>query len=279
MQIYMIQQHVLDAIVATMDQRNVSQGELAASLGCSQTTVSRMLRGLTQLTVDDLYKIARVLQVNPLNLMEQAVAKGPQIVTIPRQVQDLFCCDVVGFHLFNRLKTPMSFADLSLHFAPEQIAPLRKKIADLKQLGAVVEDIDGKVRLNYPDAESLYLVQDNTYNLRITELYGKLRDSKGDLSRLSEKELETWKRVNGDAVIVDYFTKSQVEEQKALLLQFFNFIRSQLRANRTSPPRPENIELRAIYLSSLPYPSLKGARATTSAAVPNPLRSSPQPNA
>lgn len=253
----MVQQTILDAIVASMEQRNVSQGDLARSLGCSQTTVSRLLRGLTQLTVDDLFKIARVLQVSPATFIDQAVAKGPQIVTLPPEVQEIFCVDAVGFQLFSSLKIPSTFADLTKNFAEEHIAPLRKKIAELKRLGAVVEDIDGKLRLNYPDAEAVYFVQDANYNARITELYGRLRSTKGDVSRLTEKELEEWKKVNGDAVVIDYFTRTQLEEQKTLLLQLFNYIRSQLRANRMLPHKLEGAELRAVYLSSLPYPYLK----------------------
>jgi transcriptional regulator with XRE-family HTH domain len=252
----MVQKHILDAIVATMEQRNVSQGELASGLGCSQTTVSRLLRGHTQLTVDDLFKIAKVLKVNPTVFIEQAVAKVPHVVTIPSEVQKIFCSDAVGFQIFNRLKTPTSFSDLVLFFGPEHIPNVRKKISELKSSDAVVEDIDGKLRLNYPDAESIHLSQDAEYKTRITELYGRLRETKGDLTKLTEKESEAWRRINADVVVMDYFTRPQVEEQKSLLLQFVNFVRSQLRANRMND-RVEATELRVIYLSSLPYPDLK----------------------
>lgn len=257
----MVQKQILDAIVATMDQQKVSQGDLASALGCSQTTVSRLLRGQTQLTVDDLFNIAKVLKVSPSIFIDQAVNKGPYIVTLPMDVQNIFCADAVGFHLFSRLKVSSTLADLSEFFSPDQMAVVRGKIVELKKLGAVVEDIDGRLRLNYPDAEAIYLSQDVHYNARITELYGRLRESKGDLSKLPEKEAEAWKKINGDAVVIDYFTRPQIEEQKALLLQFFNFIRSQLRANRTSAVKSSDTELRAIYLSSLPYPALKNSGA------------------
>lgn len=253
----MVQQQILDAILATMDQRHVSQGDLAAALGCSQTTVSRLLRGHTQLSVDDLFKIAKVLQVSPSTFIDQAMNKGPYIVTLPADVQQIFCADAVGFQLFSRLKIPTTLPGLAEFFTSDQMNQVRKKIADLKKLGVIIEDIDGKLRLNYPDAEAIYLAQDEHYNARITELYGRLRDTKGDISKLSEKESEAWKKINGDAVVVDYFTRPQIEEQKVLLLQFFNFIRAQLRANRTSVGKGVETQLRAIYLSSLPYPTLK----------------------
>lgn len=254
----MIQKHILDAISASMEQRGVSQGQLAAGLGCSQTTVSRLLRGQTQLTVEDLFKIAKVLQVNPTVFMEQAVSKGPAVISIPREVQEIFCADAVGFQLLSRLRTSMTFAELATFYGNDHIPLLRRKIAELKKLDVIVEDIDGKLRLNYADSESVVLAQDAHYKARIVELYARLRETKGDLSRMTPKEVEDWKRVNADIVMLDYFTRPQIEEQKALVMQFLNFIRSQLRANRMSPPRGEPRQLRAIYLSSLPYPSLKG---------------------
>jgi transcriptional regulator with XRE-family HTH domain len=253
----MSSKHILDAIVATMESRGVSQGDLASGLGCSQTTISRLLRGLTQITVDDLFRIAHVLQVNPQMFMDHAVQKAPQIVNLPPEVQTLFCSDDVGYHLFNRLKKPQTFAELVTFFKADQLPLLRKKIQELKERQALIEDIDGKIRLNFPDAEALFFTQDRVYNSRITELYGLLREEKLQLPHLAPRETETWKRLNGDAVVVEYFTQGQIEEQKALLLQLYNFVRSQLRANRMSPPRADQVELRAIYLSSLPYPSLR----------------------
>ncbi|MBS1984528.1 MAG: helix-turn-helix transcriptional regulator [Bdellovibrionales bacterium] len=247
-----------------MERRNVSQGDLASGLGCSQTTVSRLLRGHTQLTVDDLFRIAKVLQVNPSVFIDQAVSKAPSIVTLSPAVQSIFCADTIGFHLFNRLKQPLTFAELAVHFSPEHLPTVRKKIQDLKQLEAVVEDIDGRLRLNYPDAESLYLVQDANYNARITEIYGRLRETKGDPAKMSDKDAEAWRRINGDALVMDYFTRPQIEEQKALLLQLFNFVRSQLRANRMTSGRTEPMELRALYLSSLSYPGLSSAKGSGS---------------
>ena len=263
-----MQKVILDAITAIMDKRGVTQDQLAATLGCSQTTISRLLRGKTKLTIEDLFNIAKALNTDPTVLVEQATKQMPQPLQLTPETQSLLCADAVGFQIFNRLKTAMTFAELANFFRPDQVPLVRRKVADLKRAEVILEDIDGRIRLNHMEAETFFFNQDKAYNERITELYGLLRNTKGDLGKMPEKELNYWKRYNGDAVVVEYFTPSQIEEQKVLLLQLYNFIRYQMRTNRlaqtmdpTAKPRPDSRdqvrELRAVYLASLPYPDLK----------------------
>jgi|GEM_PF-1486446 len=262
-----MQKLILDAITVIMEKRGVTQDQLAASLGCSQTTISRLLRGKTQLTVEDLFNIAKALNTDPTVLVEQASRSVPQPVTLSPEVQAHLTSDMVGFQLFNRLKVPMTFSELAACFRPEQIPLVRRKIADLKRNDVLIEDIDGRLRLNHmEEAERFLFTQDAAYNQRITELYGMTRHSKGDLSKMSEREAAQWRRYNGDAIFVDYFSPSQIEEQKTLVLQFYNFVRYQLRTNRLAQAMDptgkkgearEPKELRVIYLSSLPFPDVK----------------------
>ncbi len=266
-----MQKLILDAIATIMDRRGVTQDQLAASLGCSQTTISRLLRGKTKLTVEDLFNIAKALNTDPTVLVEQASRQVPQPIMLNPEVQQLFCADHVGFQIFLRLKRPMSFSELATFFRADQIPAVRRKITDLKRHEVVIEDIDGRLRLNNLEAEAVFFNQDKAYNQRITELYNFTRQTKGDLTKMSEKEVAQWKRYNGDAVVIEYFTPSQIEEQKVLLLQLYNFVRYQMRTNKLAQAMgdsekidrssSEPKELRVIYLSSLQLPDLKAVKS------------------
>jgi transcriptional regulator with XRE-family HTH domain len=264
-----MQKLILDAITVIMEKRGVTQDQLAASLGCSQTTISRLLRGKTKLTVEDLFNIAKALNTDPTVLVEQASRSVPQPVTLSPEIQAQLTNDGAGFQIFNRLKVPMTFSELATYFRPDQIPLVRRKITDLKRADVIIEDIDGRLRLNHmEEAERFLFTQDQAYNDRIVELYGMTRSTKGDLSKMNERDAANWRRYNGDAIFVDYFSPSQIEEQKTLLLQFYNFIRYQLRTNRLAQAMDptgkrdvrETKELRVIYLSSLPYPDSKSTK-------------------
>lgn len=52
-----------------MWQRRIRQAELGTRVGIGQSTLSKKLRGEVPMTVDELVKIAGVLQVNPGDLL------------------------------------------------------------------------------------------------------------------------------------------------------------------------------------------------------------------
>jgi DNA-binding Xre family transcriptional regulator len=55
-------------IRALMVEREISAMELAVALGLSKNTMHSRLRGVTKFTLDELDKLARVLNVDPVDL-------------------------------------------------------------------------------------------------------------------------------------------------------------------------------------------------------------------
>lgn len=56
-------------IQSLMFRKRLSQRKVAAVLGIGQSTVSQKLRGTTGISIADLYKIAQLLDVEPVELL------------------------------------------------------------------------------------------------------------------------------------------------------------------------------------------------------------------
>lgn len=69
-----IREHVADAVVEQMRVRDVTQEFLANRTGIPRTTLLRKLNGHRAFDVDELERVARVLEVDPASFMPETTA-------------------------------------------------------------------------------------------------------------------------------------------------------------------------------------------------------------
>ncbi|MBS1983829.1 MAG: helix-turn-helix domain-containing protein [Bdellovibrionales bacterium] len=257
----MLQAQLLNAIRRIMKIQGVSQSDLASILECSQASISQLLKGATKLTVEDLEKISVALQTHPTTLMEDASNKVASSVNLEERVQDLVCDTADAFHLFNILKQPSSVVEIESRFPEESLIAVRAKLDELKKLNIVTTDLDGRLKLNLPEAGSIHFEIDESYNKRIIEVFARTRSQAENASGLDPIDLSNWKKMNCDALYLNYFSDEQAEEQVRLMRHLMGYVRHQLRANRLAALTADTSQglkrgkLRVVYLTNMEYPT------------------------
>jgi transcriptional regulator with XRE-family HTH domain len=67
-------------LVAARNDSGVTQLELAEDLGVTQSYVSKLERGALEIGIDEFLKITRALDLDPLDILGQAIGRRPPAV-------------------------------------------------------------------------------------------------------------------------------------------------------------------------------------------------------
>jgi transcriptional regulator with XRE-family HTH domain len=255
----MIQTRVLEIISRAMKKRGVTQLQLADALRCSQTTISQILNGKTRLTVEDLSNIASVLRMQVTEIVSGAEEMPPGLLHLTGELNEAICEDDITFQLFNTLKRPHRYEQLISLFPISNKLNIDSKIEFFRKKGIILEDLEGRLTINTPDAASLHYDITSAYEQRIVDIYKRIRPVVSKIAKSSEKELADWRKKNLDTFYVEYFSEQQIIDQNRYLRNFLEFIKQQLRINyfeKRIKDSGEKYELRSIFISNVPLPSI-----------------------
>lgn len=242
-----------------MKARGVTQGQIATALDCSQTAVSNLLAGKSRLAVDDVVKIATTLGISFNELIAEATQDSRGPVNLSQEAEAYICGNNLAFYLINRLKEPSNLKELQSEFDEEKKNEIEKIIIEFKKFNLVTEDTTGRLTLSFHGSNVLHFRLTEEYSNRITEIYSMLRPVVKTIAT-SQKKIKAWKHKNVDAFYFEFFTEDQILQQNALLRQFLDLAKHQIRMNQNSDPnlfQKEKMELRVVYTVSAPFPNKK----------------------
>ena len=247
-----MQQRLLSKLNEKIKSKQIPQRDLARVLTCSQGAVSNLLTGKTKLSVEDVFKISEILDEHPATLIEESTRDIPLYVAVGEKFQKIICGDLMNFHVFNLLRTPMREEEVLNRIPNRLIEMAQKSIEDLLKNGVVEYDATQQIRHCLPAAATVHFELDTLYSKRVMDLFLLSRDYMYRISQLNSEELTQWQMFNTDSLFLNYFTEDQVKEQIAAIKDVRALVRQQQQLNRVRKDGKKMV-LRKIFLSNLDY--------------------------
>lgn len=219
---------VLQVIRERMKDRGLTMSDLAEQIGTSQSSVSRSLSGETELSLERMYEIARVLGVSAAIIFEEAEQRAPAH-EFSEELETYLCSDFRRYLVFVALNIPKSINQLE-HETNASVVLIQSLIKRLKVEGLLLTLQGDQFQLNDRGRRSKFRKSRSFYDLKM-KLYSL--QSEHTIRNLGQPP-EYWAD-RDDRLVVAYLTDVQAKRVasmlEALAIQISEMDRQNLRAN------------------------------------------------
>lgn len=226
---------ICQVIRERMKAQGLTMQTLAEEIGSSQSSVSRSLSGETELTLERLYEITRVLGVNAALIVEEAERRIAPF-EVSEGFENYLCSDFRRYLVFVALNVPRTIRELetetnaSLVSIQSLLKRLKSERLLLELQGERYQLNDNGRRMKFRRGRAFYDLKTKLYALQAEHTVKNLDQPK-----------EFWVD-RDDRLVVAYLTKEQAERVAGMLEAIANQISEIDRQN-----------LRNLDMSFVPY--------------------------
>jgi len=207
-----------------MKNHGVTMQDLAEQIGTSQSSISRSLSGETELTIERLYEIARVLGVSTAVLVEEAERRVAPF-EVSEEFENYLCSDLRRYLVFVALNLPRTIHQLEdeTHASIVLIQSLIKRLKSEKLILELQGDRfqlnDEGRRMKFRKARAFYDLKSKLYALQAEHTVKNLNQPR-----------EFWAD-RDDRLVMAYLTREQAERIAGMLEAIANQISEMDRQN------------------------------------------------
>lgn len=204
------EKYVLQVIRERMKALDLNMKDLADQIGTSQSAVSRLLSGETELSIDRMYEISRVLGVSGSALVEEAERKMAPI-EFPEAFEEFVCSDFRRYLILVALNGPRTVSELMGETKASQvfIQAFLKRLNSERMLMTLQADRfqlnDRARRSKFRSSKAFYELKAKLFSLQ----------SEHTVRNLSQPP-EYWKN-RDDRLVVAYLTQEQAERFASMI--------------------------------------------------------------
>lgn len=184
--------------------------DLAEQIGTSQSSVSRSLSGETELSLERMYEIARVLGVSAAIIFEEAERRAPPY-EFSAEFEEYLCLDFRRYLVFVALNIPKTSAQLEAETNASQVL-IQSLLKRLKSEGLLLELQSGEFQLNDYGRRSKFRRSKSFYELK-TKLYSLQAEH---TLRNLDRAKEFWAD-RDDRLVMGYLTREQAERIASMI--------------------------------------------------------------
>lgn len=217
---------ILVQIKKSMEELKFTQADLGEALNLKQSSISSLLNGKSQFTLEQYLIVAGWLGIKPHKLISSAEAEITQTLPMPPEVELVLYKSELHLLAYCAATQDVSADDLTTIDYPKD--KIKSALEDLVRVGVLIKK---KEKYTQKDPNVVYQPHDP---LRSTDCHRRIALSAWKTWERLRKTNAAFKNKTFNFVLLDRFTRTQMKEVETLLWQAYEKTQSFQQVNMSN---------------------------------------------